>query len=406
MSDAAALDAFRRDARAWLQANCPASCRGPMRADERVTVGSARRFPSADAERWQQRMLARGWCAPEYPTRYGGGGLGPAQAAVLREEMRRLGCWEPQHNSGLTVLGPVLMEFASESQRQRFLAPMIRGEIHWCQGFSEPSAGSDLASLRTRAEDAGDHYRVHGSKIWTTDGDKADWMYCLARTDPSAPKREGISFLLFDMRQAGIRAEPIRLISGKSSFCEVFIDGARADKAHRLGAENAGWPIAKRLLEFERAMMTDLRAAAGIAEDALASARRYLEWRAGRVADGALRERLARHEMNRRACDLTVARAVAERKAGQPSLAALALKYAGTREEQRRQSLVVDMMGSRGLRWEAPADAEREVFNLRDWLYSRAWTIAGGSSEIQLNIISRRALGLPSGKPPRSSDGA
>ena len=399
MSEASDRDAFRQEVRAWLEANCPPSCRGPMAVANRVTVGSTRRFPTPDTALWHQRMMSRGWCAPEYPKQYGGGGLSAAQAATLREEMRRLACWEPQHGTGLTVLGPVLTACASEAQRQTFLPPTIRGDIHWCQGFSEPGAGSDLASLRARAEDRGDHYLINGAKIWTSDGDRADWMYCLARTDPSAPKREGISFLLLDMRQAGITAKPIRLISGKSSFCEVFFDGARAEKAHRIGAENAGWPIAKRALQAERAMMTDLRSVAGLSEDALRAARRYLDWRDGRVADAALRARLARHLMNRQACDLTVSRVAEEGEAGHGSAAALTLKYAGTREEQRRQSLVVDMMGHRGLRWEAGPEAAREVFNLRDWLYSRAWTIAGGSSEIQLNIMARQALDLPR-RPP------
>ncbi len=401
MDDAVDIEAFRVDTRAWLQANCPPSCRGPQRLAQRAQVGSGDRFPNADTQRWHERMAARGWCAPEYPPLYGGGGLDPAHGAVLREEMHRLSCWEPQpHNSGLILLGPVLMEYGSEAQRQEFLPPIIRGDVRWCQGYSEPNAGSDLASLRTKAEDRGDHYAINGTKLWTSDADVSDWMYCLVRSDPGAAKQQGISFVLLNMRQSGVTVSPIRLISGKSPFCQVFFDNVRVDKGHVLGAVNAGWPIAKRLLVLERAMMTDLRQAAGLAEDALQSARRYLAWRDGRLVDAALRERLAVHLMNRRSCELTVARVADEAGEGQQPAAALALKYAGTVEEQSRQSLVIDMMGYRGLRWEAgpdaDPDADRAVFNLRDWLYSRAWTIAGGSSEIQLNIIAKRALGLPS----------
>ena len=392
MSD---LSTFREETRSWLEENCPPAMRGPTLAEDRVWGASKIVFPSEDARVWFERMVEKGWCVPEWPQEYGGGALSPDEAGILREEMKRLDCHNPQYNFGISMIGPVLLEFGSQEQKQEFLPRIARGEIRWCQGYSEPGAGSDLASLRTSAEDRGDHYIVNGSKIWTSDADKADWIYCLVRTDLDAPKQHGISFLLFDMHQPGVTVAPIRLISGSSNFCQVFFDNVRAEKCNRVGEENQGWTAAKRLLEYERAMMADLAGESQNPITPLKVARSALEWRDGRVCDSDFRSRLAGHLINRRCVELTNRRAALEIEAGVPALTAMVLKYAGTEEEKRGQSLMIDMLGHAGLGWEGEDFTEEELEVTRNWLMAHSYTIAGGSSEVQLNIIAKRVLGLP-----------
>ncbi len=395
----AELEAFRSEVRAWLESNCPESIRRQMRPEDRVWAASKINFPSEDAKLWFERMSQKGWCAPDWPTEYGGGGLDPEQCRVLRQELRRLRCRESQYSFGLTMIGPVLLEFGSEEQKQEFLPPIVRGELRWCQGYSEPGAGSDLASLSTSARDLGDHYLVNGQKIWTSDADKADWMYCLVRTDSEPASRQyGISFVLLKMHQPGITIKPIRLISGESPFCEVFFDDVRVEKQHLIGQENAGWALAKRLLQHERTMMADLATESGTeisVQDIIAQNREYLCDEDGRVADPVLRSRLAQHLINRSCVAQTNDRVVAELGAGLPAPASLVIKYAGTEEEKRRNQLIVDLLGNRGLVWEGEDFDAIECDSVRKWLNSRAYTIAGGSSEVQLNIIAKRVLELP-----------
>ena len=380
---------FREETRQWLEDNCPQSMREPvMNIDQHVWASSKLEFPSEDSRIWFERMVEKGWCVPDWPREYGGGGLSPAEADILEEEMQALNCRPPQYSFGTTMIGPVLLEFGSEEQKAEFLPKIARGQIRWCQGYSEPGAGSDLAGLRTAAADQGDHYRVTGSKIWTSHAHKADWMYCLARTDPNAPKQRGISFLLIDMHQPGISARPIRLLSGDSDFCEVFLDNVRAEKQFRIGAENEGWAVAKRLLVHERNMMADLAAESRTRVLPLPMAREALEWREGRIADPVLRQRLAASQIERQAVELSNRRVADEIAARQPSAAGLMLKLAGTEAEKRSRQLIMDMAGYRSLRWDA-----QEI--VRSWLNSYGYTIAGGSSEIQLNIIAKRVLALP-----------
>ncbi len=389
------LETFQKETRSWLEKNCPPAMREPISAEDRVWASSDMEFPSEDARLWFERMVEKRWCVPEWPEEYGGGGLSPDEGRILCEEMKHLNCREPQYSFGITMIGPVLLEFGSEEQKREFLPRIARGEIRWCQGYSEPGAGSDLAGLRTAAKDCGDHYLVSGSKIWTSDADKADWIYCLVRTDPKAPKQRGISFLLFDMHQPGITVEPIRLISGDSPFCQVFFDDVRAEKHHRVGEENHGWSVAKRLLEYERAMMADLAGESHNPVTPMSVAKNALEWENGRIRDPIFRDRLAGHLINRHSAELTNQRAAMEIEAKVPTLTAMVLKYAGTEEEKRGRYLMMDMLGYSGLGWEGESFTSEGLQVTRDWLMCHAYTIAGGSSEVQLNIIAKRALSLP-----------
>ena len=209
------LDTFRAETRAWLEANCPPEMRLPLKDEEdRVWGGRNATFSSPAQKQWLDAMASKGWTAPEWPTEYGGGGLNREEAKVLRSEMRRINARSPLDSFGIWMLGPALLQYGTEEQKQRFLPPIVRGEIRWCQGYSEPGAGSDLASLQTRAEDKGDHWLVNGQKVWTSYADKADWIFCLVRTDPTASKHEGISFVLFDMTTPVVSTKPIVLISG------------------------------------------------------------------------------------------------------------------------------------------------------------------------------------------------
>ena len=251
-----AIDQFREQTRSWLEANCPPSQRKAIPEGEMVWGARKMEFPSEDAQLWFERMRDKGWFCPEWPVEYGGAGLSAEYNAVLESELRRLKCRPPQINLGIWMLGPVLLEFGTEEQKKQLLTPMTRGEVRWCQGFSEPNAGSDLASLKTSARDAGDHFVVDGSKIWTSYGDKSDWMYALVRTDAKASKHTGISLIVLDMKSPGVSVAPIDLISGKSAFCQVFFDGVKVPKSQLIGPLHGGWNLAKRLLQHERKAMS------------------------------------------------------------------------------------------------------------------------------------------------------
>src|SRR5436853_669645 len=250
MSD---LETFRKETRAWLEKNCPSEMRKPMQSEEDICWGGRKWKVRSEAQRaWLERMAEKGWTVPEWPREYGGGGLSREEAKILQKEMRALGCRSPLDSFGIWMLGPALLKYGSEAQKREYLPEIARGEIRWCQGYSEPNAGSDLASLQTKAEDKGDHFLVNGQKIWTSYADKADWIFCLVRTDFAAKKHEGISFLLFDMASPGVSTAPITLISGKSPFCETFFDNVKVPKSQLVGTLNKGWDIAKYLLTHER----------------------------------------------------------------------------------------------------------------------------------------------------------
>jgi alkylation response protein AidB-like acyl-CoA dehydrogenase len=362
--------------------------------DERDEVWGGRRavFAASDQRVWLERMVARGFTAPTWPEAYGGAGLSVAEAAILDAELRDAGCRPALRSLGLWMLGPVLLRFGSEAQRREHLPPIARGEIRWCQGYSEPGAGSDLASLSTRAVLDGDAYVVSGQKTWTSHADKADWMFCLVRTDDVAPKHAGISFLLVDMASVGVRVRPIPLISGASPFCETFFDDVRVPAKNLVGAPGQGWTIAKALLEHERATIGAIRSSGFAAEEPLAElARRYVEHDEGRLLDPILRDRIAQADLDQLAYQLTSRRAAETKSAASaPGPETSVLKLYGMELNKRRNELRVVLAGFAGL-----GAGKNQLDLTRDWLRSRANSIEGGTTEIQLNIIAKRILGLP-----------
>ncbi len=391
----AALEAFRRETRAWLEQNCPPGARGPGQ----VATGSTKiKIEHPDVKLWLERMAEKGWTAPMWPKEYGGGGLSRDEYAVLLEEMRRINARSPLMGMGTSMIGPTILELGTEDQKRRHIPPIVRGEVAWCQGYSEPSAGSDLASLRTRAEDHGDHFVINGQKIWTSGAQYADWMFALVRTDPNVPKHEGITFLLLSMNQPGVTVKPIRLISGTSPFCETFFDNAIAKKEDVIGEVNKGWTVGKRLLQHERSGITSLMG--GGPRDAgpslVDAARKYVGQKKGRIADDAMREKVLVHQMNSQAFRLTQRRTVEETtEARTPGPATSIFKMYGTELQQGRSALLVELRGFKGLGWTRPGFGSDELEGTRNWLGERAASIYSGSNEIQRNIIAKRVLGLP-----------
>jgi alkylation response protein AidB-like acyl-CoA dehydrogenase len=387
------LDAFRAGARAWLEENHPVSLRGvpPLSFDESM---SARPAPSGDEKLWRERLAAKGWSAPTWPKAYGGGGLGQAEARVLVEEMDRIGANNPMAGMGTSMFGPTLLEYGTEEQKQRHIPPIVKGEVRWCQGYSEPGAGSDLASLQTKCEDAGDHWVINGQKIWTSGAHLADWCFCLVRTDPSK-KHEGISFVLIDMHQPGVEPRPIKLIAGSSPFCETFFTNARVEKDDMVGPLNGGWTVGKRLLQHERSGQGGVREGAGGSLADLAKAYVGVDVN-GRLADSDLRSRIAQNMIDEHAHQLTTERAAAEARGNQnPSAVTSIMKNSGTRIGQERAELTLEIMGAQGLGWAGDDYRPEELSAVRGWLFGKAGTIAGGSFEVQNNIITKRILGLP-----------
>ncbi len=389
------LETFRRDTRAWLETKCPAAMRTALDEKEVVWGGRNASFPNDDARLWLERMGGRGWTAPTWPAAYGGGGLAPAENAVLQEELRRIGARAPLWSFGLWMFGPVLLEFGSEAQKHAWLPDIIRGRIRWCQGYSEPGAGSDLASLATRCEDRGDHFLVNGQKIWTSYADKADWMFCLVRTDTTA-KHAGISFIVFDMRTPGVETRPIALISGESPFCETFLTDVRVPKDQLVGQLNGGWEIAKRLLTHERQSISTAAFGGGVGLDLVTAAQQSVGLMCGQLADGDLRVRIAAFRMQERAFHLTVRRAQSEARAGGniDHLAPL-FKFAAASVNQQRLELLVETLGLGGLGWEGDGFHPDALRATRHWLRSKGNSIEGGTSEINLNVVAKRVLGLP-----------
>ena len=247
------LDAFRKDVREQLQAMYPAELRQTDSGSDPEAVWGGRTFTGSGDPQiiWMNRMAAKGWTTPTWPREYGGGGMTADEARIFEQEMA-VGKYRPPVLAfGIWMLGPVLMEYATEAQKQTHLRRIVNGEVRWCQGYSEPGAGSDLAALATRCEDKGDHWLINGSKVWTSYADKADWCFCLVRTD-ATKKHEGISFVLIDMGSPGVDTRPIQLISGESPFCETCFTDVKIPKENLVGRVNGGWEIAKRLLQYER----------------------------------------------------------------------------------------------------------------------------------------------------------
>ena len=382
------LETFRAETRAWLEANCPAEMRQPMRDESDMCWGGRNPVFKSEAQKlWMERMAERGWTVPDWPTEYGGGGLSPAETKILRQEMARIGARNPLMSFGISMLGPALLKYGNEAQKKRFLPEIARGEIRWCQGYSEPGAGSDLASLQTSAEDKGDHFLVNGQKVWTSYADKADWIFCLVRTSKDS-KHGGISFLLFDMASEGVSTKPILLISGYSPFCETFFDDVKVPKDQLVGELNKGWDVAKYLLGHEREMISGMGLGGGGGESLGAA----LKERLG--DDALLRAEVARFDVDAAAFRAMSERFIDELKAGQahpaqPSM----MKYAGTELNKRRHELVMAAGGSNALEWES--DRSKGGKAAREWLRTKANSIEGGTSEIQLGIVAKRILDLP-----------
>jgi alkylation response protein AidB-like acyl-CoA dehydrogenase len=392
------LEGFRAEARSWLEANFPAALRG--KAGAAMAASEAAEF-EGDLLAWKRAIGAKGWATPTWPARYGGGGLSGAQARVLQQEMGRVGAFNPMlgQGMGVTMIGPTILDYGTEAQKLAHIPPIARGEVRWCVGYSEPGAGSDLASLQTKCEDKGDHWLINGSKIWTSGAQYSDWCGCLVRTDPTVKKHDGISFILLDMHQPGVETRPIKLIAGASPFCETFFTDATAPKDALLGELNKGWTVGKRLLQHERASQTGGgNPMAGGRQAGLQDvAKQYVGAdEHGRIADSDLRARLTRHLMDARAHGLTLARAVAESKGNaEPSNANSVLKNSATHVAQARAELTLEIMGSQGLGWEGDGFTADEIDAVRGWLSGKAMSIYGGSHEIQNNIVSKRILGLP-----------
>jgi acyl-CoA dehydrogenase len=389
------LDDFRAQTRDWLLQNCPAEMRRPIESDRDVCWGGRKwTFQPVGQRLWLEGMASKGWTAPEWPRTYGGGGLSREEAKVLRAEMRALGCRSPLDSFGIWMLGPALLKYGTEEQKQHYLPQIVRGEIRWCQGYSEPNAGSDLAALQTRAEDKGDYFVVNGQKVWTSYADKADWVFCLVRTDFKAPKHEGISFLLFDMETPGVSTKPITLISGKSPFCETFFDNVKVPKENLVGTVNKGWEIAKYLLSHERGMIGGIGERAGMRPLGQLAAQAMGTNDDGTLADPMLRSEISAFEIDEAAFRLAMERAGDLMKAGQgnPALSSV-LKYYGTELNKRRFELLMSAAGTDALEWESIRSNDGAL--ARDWLRSKANSIEGGTSEIQLNIVAKRILNLP-----------
>ena len=389
------LDTFRSETRAWLEANCPASMREPVRSEKDACWGGRdQSMLTPDQKLWMDRMAERGWTVPDWPKEYGGGGLSAAETKILREEMARIRARNPLNSFGISMLGPALLKYGTHEQKLEHLTKIARGEIRWCQGYSEPNAGSDLAGLQTSAEDKGDHFLVNGQKVWTSYADKADWIFCLVRTDRTT-KQGGISFVLFDMASEGVSTKPILLISGYSPFCETFFDDVKVPKANLIGELNKGWDVAKYLLGHEREMISGmvLGGPGGnpLIEGAIDSI--GLDDN-GRLADPLLRAELALFEVRAKAFGAMSEKFIDELKAGQahpaqPSM----MKYYGTELNKARYELIMTSGGSNALEWES--DASAKGAKPRAWLRTKANSIEGGTSEVQLNIIAKRILELP-----------
>jgi len=377
------LITFRAEVRDWLVENCPEEMRSPLRSEKDACWGGRNFTFQSEAQRlWLERMGEKGWTAPAWPKEYGGGGLNRQQVKILKQEMTRINARGALYSFGISMLGPALLKYGNEEQKQKFLPSIVRGEIRWCQGYSEPNAGSDLANLQAP------------SKIWTSYGDFGDWMFCLVRTDPEATKHQGISFMLFDMQTPGITVKPILLISGRSPFCEVFFEDVKIPKDQQVGELNKGWSIAKYLLTHEREMISWTGLSQSGTKSVGETAMEAIGGSDGVLDDAFLRTDIAKFEADEMAFALTIERARDEVKAG-VSLGAVSswFKYFGTELNKQRYNLLMDIGGSDALAWTGEASNDGKL--ARDWLRTKGNSIEGGTSEIQLNIVAKHILGLP-----------
>ena len=388
-------DQFRYEVREWLAANCPDSMRQPYRSEKDVCWGGRKwEFQSEDQELWLKRMSEAGWTAPDWPIQYGGGGLDRAQTKILKQELKRIGARDPLFSFGITIIGPALLKYGSEELKMQHLPPMVRGEIRWVQGLSEPNAGSDLAGIQTKAEELAGHYIVNGSKIWTSYGDKGDWMFAVVRTDPKASKYDGLSLVLFDMTSSGVTTRPIKLINGTSHFTETFFDDVRVKTNQVVGYPHNGWAITKYMLTHEREMNAETGTMSSGEESISGIAVKELGLHNGYLSNLVLRSEIARFEIAELCHQLTIERARDETKAGASLGQAVSMiKYYGTEVHKHRQELLMSIGSHKSLAWEGAQSNDGEL--AKKWLLSKSYSIGGGTSEILLNIVAKRILGLP-----------
>lgn len=387
------LEKFRQEAQDFIETNCPQSMRNRVvNIENRHDV-----YDNDDARQWLKISADRGWTAPTWPTEYGGAGLSYEYHQVLQQEMALAKALPPSSGMGLAMIGPTLLEFGTEEQKQRHLPRIVSGEIQWCQGYSEPGSGSDLASLQTKAVLEGDHFVITGQKIWTSGAQYADWMFALVRTDPDVSKHDGISFVLLDMHQPAVTVKPIQLISGNSPFCETFLDGAIARREDLVGELNKGWTVGKRLLQYERSASSVRVKRKGKAENPYARiAKTYIGEANGKVDDSDIRDRITKQTMLEKSLQFTVQRVAAESLSGKaPGATTSIFKLVGSSIAKNGASLKSEMRGTCGVGWEGEAFTQDELDATEAWLRDRAVTIYGGTNEVQMNIIAKRVLGLP-----------
>jgi acyl-CoA dehydrogenase len=387
---------FRADTRAWLEKNCPAGARGPGQ----TAWGSRKVELQTDVALWLERMAERGWTVPTWPKAYGGAELDREKYPILIDELKRIGARTPLTGRGVNYIGPTILELGTDEQKAKWLPQIARGDGGWAMGYSEPGAGSDLASLSCRAELDGDNYLINGRKTWTSDAMDCDYIFVLARTDFDLPKHQGISLILVDMSQPGVQINPIRLISGASPFNETLFEDAYAPATDLIGGVNNGWTVGKRLLQFERSTHAGINTSGSqggrTAESGLPKkVRPYIESIDGKLSEPAMRRRVIKHEMDYTAQRLTQKRVIEETQARAPGFASSAIKLSNALITQEADEILVQAMGTQGVGWSEGPFSDHEIDTTRDWLRQKSLTIAGGTKEVQLNIIAKRVLGLP-----------
>lgn len=394
---------FREECRAWLLANCPDQMRdGSVSSEFRCWGGKQWTFSSDEQKVWLERAAAKGWTVPSWPTEYGGDSLTLAQRDIIKEEMLSLGIREPLYSYGITMLGPALLKYGTEGQKSTFLPQIAQGEIRWCQGYSEPNSGSDLASLSTSCEDAGDHWLINGQKVWTSKAHRSDWLFAMVRTEKTEKKHNGITFILIDMSLPGVEVRPIKLISGETTFCEVFLSNVRVPKSYGpdcpavVGEIGRGWEVGMYLLTHERSSL------GGYTLDGRGHEQPIIQNaidnvgldEKGQLDNPILRARLATAIIDDAACNSLAEKLNDEISNGIEIGAKSSLvKYSSTQNIKKGYELRMSISDIDSLKYDQ--DGELPVVT-KNWLYSRAYTILGGTSEIQLNIIAKRLLELPS----------
>jgi alkylation response protein AidB-like acyl-CoA dehydrogenase len=386
-------EAFRAEIRAWLEENLPEGW-------DREGYQPPESGPENEAflKQWQRKLFEGGWSGIHWPKEYGGRGAGVVEQVIFNEEMARVGAPRLIGSSGVELLGPTIAAYGSEAQKKRYLPKILSGEEIWCQGFSEPNAGSDLAGLQTRADLDGDEWVVNGSKIWTSGAHRADWCALLARTDQEAPKHRGISYLLVDMKSPGIAVHPLKQINGDAGFNQVFFEDVRVPRENVLGELNRGWYMAQNTLGFERGPIT-LSMYIGLKRDldALVKVARKLERNgAPAIADPVFRQRLATSYIDLEIMRFHGYRMLTEILRGNlPGADVSPPKVHWGQADQRLHETAIDLLGPFGQLAKGDEHAVRDGQFANAFLYSRATTIYGGTAQIQRNIIAERLLGMP-----------